>query len=727
MSRSRRGATAQLLAIGRRTAHAPGDPRVLLQGACLALAAAATVLLVWSVLTVHAVYEARETRGAARMPVLTDPDSEPALRWLESVDSRQQRAFSVVYIEPIVAEAPLPPGLPRWPAPGEAFVSPALLEAMPQATERYGTYGGKISAAGLVDPGELLVYARAPEGIKLGDFGSALSIPGFGSPQGGPEYFSSQGGSRSESDLYWLISPFLGLPVAVLLVTGSRLGAKRRDRRLAALYALGAGRSVRARISVGECARPLALGTAAAALPLAVLCFVDMRLPVTRYWIAADDLRAVLIPFLLVVPVVWVALCALFAGLHLRPRGTGGNRPRPFTDRAALWPGWLAGAGGLFMLWGALISGTYGYRLFLLGTVLALAGLPPLLGRAAVRLSGRLTGRGRDNAARLIGGRWAAAHPGVIARASASLAILLGLLAQAQVAVTDLTAEARAATALSQRLDGRMLQVDTAEQGRAPGLRFTAGLDPGDQLLRVGSGEGQQLVIEAPCATLARLGALRACPRGTARSLEDVFTGATPRTEALRWMTNGAPQVMATPDAPELLARTGHFAVLMTDPHEDRVQRAARAAFGPVSVGAPGEAFVTGSATRARTVDWVLLTGSIGLFLLILTGLAGLLHGFLDRAEDLAPLAGYTAGVGFHVRLAWWGMGAPMACAVVLSTLFAGLIATLHSQLFARAGDTPEMLLGVTLAATTALCGAATVVGGLLSRRYGHRWVPRGD
>ncbi|QNE77352.1 hypothetical protein F0344_24610 [Streptomyces finlayi] len=726
MSRSRRGATAQLLAIGRRTAHAPGDPRALLQSACLALAAAATVLLVWSMLTVHAVYDARDARGAARMPVLTDPGSEPALRWLESQDSRRQRGFSVVYIEPVVADAPLPPGLPRWPAPGEAFVSPALLEVMPQATTRYGAYGGKISAAGLADPGELLVYARAPEGIRLGDFG-AHSIPGFGSPQGAPEYFSSQGGARSESDLYWLISPFLVLPVAVLLVTASRLDAKRRDRRLAALHALGAGRSVRARISVGECARPLALGAAAAALPLTALVFVDTRLPITDYWIAADDLRPVLIRFLLLVPVVWVALCALFAGLHLRPRGTGGNRPRPLTDRAALWPGWLSGAGGLLMLWGALVSGASGYRLFVLGTLLALAGLPPLLGRAAVRLSSRLTGRGRDNPARLIGGRWAAAHPGVVTRAAASLAVLLGLLAQAQVAVTDMTAEARAATALGQRLDGRMLQVDTAEQSRAAGLRFTAGLDPGDLLLRVGEGEGGQLVVEAPCATFARLGALRTCPRDTARALEDVFARGTPRTEALRWMTNGDPRLLATPDVPELLTSTGQFAVLMTDPHEDRVERAARAAFGPVSVATPGEAYVTGSAIRARTVDWVLLTGSIGLSLLVLTGLAGLLHGFLDRAEDLGPLAGYTAGVRFHVRLAWWGMGAPMACAAVLSILFAGLIATLLSQLFAQAGDTPQVLLGVTLAGTAALCGAATVVGGLLSRRYGRRWVPGGD
>ncbi|GAA3371705.1 hypothetical protein GCM10020367_23440 [Streptomyces sannanensis] len=736
MSGARRSATAQLLAVGRRTAAGRQDPRALVQSLCLILAATAAALLLWGTLANHAVYQGRDSRSAARMPVAAASEAGAAAWWTDGSDSHGDRTFSVIRISPATPAAPLPPGLPRWPEPGESFVSPALLEEMPSAATRYGRQAGTISPEGLADPGELFVYLRPPIGAETRAAGAgSFGVTGYGVPHVNAEFFTSQGSARPETDLYWLMGPLLGLPVAVLLVVASRLGARRRDRRLAVLHAIGAGPSVRARIAAGECLGPLALGTVLAGVPLTVLALTGVRLPVTGYEIAAGDLAPLRIWFPLGLVALWAALCSLFAALHLRSRGGSGNRPRPAGDRPPSWPGYLCAAGAVSALWGAMIGGAVGVRIFMAATVLALAGLPPVLGRAAAGLAARLTGRGTadggkrsGDAARLIGGRWAAAHPGVIARASAALAVLLGLLAQMQVTVTDLTTEARAATVLAEKLDGRMVRVSSAPADPAAAERFLAALAPGDRVLRITESDSGPPVLGGTCEDLAALGPLTTCPRTTTVSAEHLYTARTPRTEALRWTAGGTMGVRAAAAGPGLMRGAEQLVVLTAGPGgRDRVAGAAYASLRQSSVSVPGEEYAAGSKARARIADWVVLVALAGFVLLALTGAVGLLHAFLDRAEELRPLAGYTSGARFHLRIAWWGMGVPMGFALMLATGFAAVLAGVNLGFLARSGDSPLGLLGAGLALSAVLCAAATAAGGLLSSRFTHRWVPSGD
>ncbi|ORT61710.1 hypothetical protein BKD26_01390 [Streptomyces sp. CB03238] len=700
----------------------------------------AAALLVWGVQAVHAVYEGREARISARMPVPAAPGARPALRWAQSDDTWRGRSFSVVSIEPVAPSAPLPPGLPRWPERGEAFVSPALLDTMPAAATRFGGLAGTVAEEGLADAGELFVYVRPPAGVRIEGYATTLGVARFGAERpADPAYFLSQSFDRPESDLRWLLVPQIGLPVAVLLVVASQLGAGRRERRLAVLYALGdTGRTVRARIAAGECVGPLAAGTVLAGVPLAALTLTGVRLPLTGYEVSAADLAPLRWQFPLTLALVWAALCLLFAALCLlfgaphrwvRPAwsrrpgsaraGSAPPRPaRPARPAPSAWPGVVCGIGALAVVSGAAAGQATGVRLFVLGTALMLTGLPSLLGRAAARVSARLTGRGTASAARLVGGRWAAAHPSVFARAAAALVVMPALAAQALVMVTDQTNAARNAAVLGERLDDRLLEVYSAPTNERAHARFAAALAPEDRLLRVVSGSGRP-VLRGDCRDLAALGTMRSCPRERAVPAHDVYRERTPRTEALRWVGFGPVHVQASATRAHLLEEQGAFVVLTTGPGgRERIERAAHATLPLPHVGAPGEAHVVGAEARARLADWVVLVAAVGFLLFALAGAAGLLHAFLDRADELRPSAAYTSGAGFPLRVAWWGMGVPMGCALGLASLVAALLAAVNLGFLSPSGSSPLALLGGGPAVAAALCAAATVAGGWLTARH---------
>lgn len=149
------GLSLQLLRIGRdagRRSEAAGT-----RAAALALSAFAVALCLGLMAMVHASYAGKELRRDARTPVgLTEqsPASRATL-WLVGSDAlKGKRLFSVVFIAPRTSNAPLPPGVDRWPGPGEAVLSPGLLKA--GAAEgiagRYGKLSGTIGQEGLDDP-----------------------------------------------------------------------------------------------------------------------------------------------------------------------------------------------------------------------------------------------------------------------------------------------------------------------------------------------------------------------------------------------------------------------------------------------------------------------------------------------------------------------------------------------------------------------------------------------
>ena len=135
------------------------------------------------------------------------------------------------------ADAPLPPGLPRIPGAGEAFVSPALAQQLAdlpadELAARIGRVVGLVDAVGLAAPDELYaVIGQTPGALRTSGARAVTSLdtaPTLPAP-----------------DFIIQVLVTLALvgvlgPVAVFVATATRLSAARREEQLAALRLAGA-------------------------------------------------------------------------------------------------------------------------------------------------------------------------------------------------------------------------------------------------------------------------------------------------------------------------------------------------------------------------------------------------------------------------------------------------------------------------------------------------------
>lgn len=152
-------------------------------------------------------------------------------------DAYQGEPMVRVLLAPLVAAAPVPPGIDRLPAQGEAFVSPALaarIAAVPadQLGDRFGTVVGTIDDRALRSPQEMVaIIGETPSTMTaLG----AVPIQGFATHPSTPEI--------PPIAVLMIVLAVVGAlaPVAVFMSTATRLSAARREQRLAALRLVGA-------------------------------------------------------------------------------------------------------------------------------------------------------------------------------------------------------------------------------------------------------------------------------------------------------------------------------------------------------------------------------------------------------------------------------------------------------------------------------------------------------
>lgn len=160
-------AMTQMLRIGRGAALTAEAGRIrtwLLAVAAFLLAAGLGVLVL-----AQSSFDGRAQRSQERAIDWVPGARDAKLIAQPVTDMVGTTTFQVVWLVPLRADAPLPPGLDRWPKPGEAVLSPALAEAGAGTAERidnrYGKSVGLIGAEGLQAPAELLAYAR-PAGVR---------------------------------------------------------------------------------------------------------------------------------------------------------------------------------------------------------------------------------------------------------------------------------------------------------------------------------------------------------------------------------------------------------------------------------------------------------------------------------------------------------------------------------------------------------------------------------
>jgi hypothetical protein len=219
--------------------------RVLVTAAAVALGVGLLLAALAGVNGLHAQTDRGawlDTSAEASSPTSTSG----RLWWLSSTDQFGNQAIDRVDLAAAGTNAPIPPGIPHLPGPGEFYASPALtalLRSQPadELRDRYpGHQIGTIGAAALPSPNSLIIVIGHSAG-QLSQVPGAVKV---GAIQRTPaNCFACQNTVGSGTVLQFILvvgAVALLLPVLILIATASRLSAARREERFAAMRLVGA-------------------------------------------------------------------------------------------------------------------------------------------------------------------------------------------------------------------------------------------------------------------------------------------------------------------------------------------------------------------------------------------------------------------------------------------------------------------------------------------------------
>ncbi|WP_241911505.1 permease [Streptomyces sp. DH-12] len=710
----------QLLRIG--FAAGRGTPGDRLRFGALFAAAAAVAVVALGVVAAIATYDGREARDQARGPLLTDQRQDAVALWREAFDAVGEVQHSVIYISPLKTDAPPPPGLSRWPAPGEAMLSPELVRegGKEQITNRYGRYAGTIGKSGLVSPSERLAYVRpaqTPDELRKSDAWQYAEGFGRAFPMGENLY------GRPLGQVLLTLGVLTGLPAVSLLVIASRVGSRTRDRRSGLLQALGGGWRHRAVVNIGESALPIAAGTAVAILPMLAASATDLRIPPTGYLLNSDDLRAAWPMTLAALIVSFVVSLGAVVLLHRVERGGTATRPRSFASKVPRWRLYGCGAGIALVAVSQYFRGTPGLFAFAFGTVAMWALLPSVAAAAGRVLGEKFAAQGfrAGRPGQLIGGRWTVAHPGVVVRLAIAMVIGLGLVCQLQVWNSRLGEKAAAARASEARVGDSVISVYNRDI-TPPAIRDLAGsLPTGAHLFSLNTNPEQPApLLQGSCDALRTLGLT--CP-----TAPETVEGGDRRLEEIRRWYGPELRIQATPSHPSLDKLYGQLLVIpQATGQRAQVERAAYAVVPAVNVETPGENWLTGASNKARLNNWILLFGSLGLALLLLAGTISAAAEFMRVRHVLAPLAVLTGSHSIYRSVALWNLTMPL----LIATLITGAVSAWHSLFFiavVQEGSFSWRVLAGAMTGCAVLAVAVGLLGGRAAIRAARTWQPTAD
>lgn len=371
--------------------------------------------LVLTATSVVVMTERQNDRNAGRLPAIASSAAPTDLFMRLGGDRWRGRRIALAWIEPATPGGTpvLPPGVARFPEPGQAVVSPALarlLASDPAGARRYGQ-PAVIGDEGIETGGELVAYVRPPPGRSIGEEASAVRlqdgrfvgtgpvarVSGFGGRSG-----LFLGDSTSASHVAQAVFGLLCVPGLIVLMIGLSAASRVRDHRFQVLAAMGAPRRTLRAIAALESlvlAVPALLG--AAAVWAVIMPRVD-ALPFLDYRLVRGDLA--IPPWLLVAElIVATALCAGGSAAAVgvrRPR----TAPRPVGDRGTLSPFAFVPLTGALMAFAAAgaTGGDAAPRLNLVGITLVIAGTPLVL-PALLRVAGASVSRSKSAALSLAG------------------------------------------------------------------------------------------------------------------------------------------------------------------------------------------------------------------------------------------------------------------------------------------------------------------------------------
>ncbi|MGB3442571.1 MAG: FtsX-like permease family protein [Actinophytocola sp.] len=238
----------------------------------------------------------------------------------------EERPLAVVELAALTGNPPAVPGMGRFPAPGDVWVSPALADLIAdrpedQLADRFpGPVTAELGQAALESPDELVaVVGRSPDDPAMTEdrqphqWNATASvtptrIDGWSAT---PDVYQT-----TYRDMALLVVVMTALPLAGLGGLASRLMAGRRQRRLATLRLLGATTSQVARLTVIELATLTGVGAVCGAVLHRVLVPLASQVQIKGGgWFPSDVRPGVLLTVVTVAAVVGVMTLGALTGL----------------------------------------------------------------------------------------------------------------------------------------------------------------------------------------------------------------------------------------------------------------------------------------------------------------------------------------------------------------------------------------------------------------------------
>ena len=387
---------------------------------------------------------------AGHAPAGTDP-----LWWTTSGDNFGGHLIVRVNVAATGPTSPVPPGLPRDPAPGQYYASPALaslLRSTPagELADRYpGRLAGTIGHVALPSPDSLYIIightpaqlAHRPDTTAVTTIATAFPSGNAENPKGLPTSPPDEGVGASGVDLIFsVVALALLTPVLIFIATATRLSAARREQRFAAMRLVGARPRQISVIAAVESTVAATAGVAAGFGLFFVLRIPLAAIPFTGEPFFPSDLSLSLRDILVVAIGVPVA-AAVAARLALRrvqisPLGVT-RRVTPKPPRAWRILPLLAGLAelGFFVVHGRPLTAAAQTKAYVPGFLLIMIGLV-IAGPWLTMIGARIMARRTSRPSTLIAARRLGDDPRGAFRAVSGLVLALFITTVAVAAIT---------------------------------------------------------------------------------------------------------------------------------------------------------------------------------------------------------------------------------------------------------------------------------------------------
>ena len=212
--------------------------RLVLIAAAVAVGVGMLLAVLAGVNAVHAQTSRYAWLNTSAADSKTDTSRADPLWWLQRTDFVNGELIDRVDVAATGPDAPVPPGIPRLPAPGQYYASPALRElvaSLPadQLADRFpGHAAGTVGKAALQNPDALLIIVgRTPAQLSTLPHAERVTRISTTTPPI----------AAAALDLILgVLAAGLLFPVLIFVGTATRLSAARREQRFAAMRLVGA-------------------------------------------------------------------------------------------------------------------------------------------------------------------------------------------------------------------------------------------------------------------------------------------------------------------------------------------------------------------------------------------------------------------------------------------------------------------------------------------------------